>query len=204
MELEHLKDTFININNFPLPVVTRILKEVADENARSPNDEQNNVEPEETLTVQITLPYAGKKGEDIAREIHHHVKRGKPKFNARIAFKAKRVGSFFNIKDKIKKEHEHNLVYETKCPDCDVNYVGEAGRRLIMRVNDHGGKDKQSHVLKHSLETGHRRVTLDETKILNKNFRNYYKRKISEALFIKQKNPVLNIQDKSVPLKLFN
>ena len=204
MELEHLKETFVKINNFPLIVVNRIFKQVADENAIVLEAQQNTVEPNETVTVRITLPYAGKKGEDIAKEINSHMKQVKPKLKARVAFKAKRVGSYFNIKDKVKKEHEHNLVYETRCPDCDVIYVGEAGRRLSMRVDDHGGKDKKSHVLKHSVETGHKRITLNDTRILNKNFSNYYKRKISEALFIKQKNPVLNIQDKSVPLKLFN
>ena len=65
-------------------------------------------------------------------------------------------------------------------------------------------KTKSHMVLKHALDTGHRRISLEDTKILNKNFSNYYKRKISEALYIKQKNPVLNIQDQSVPLKLFN
>ena len=204
MELQHLYNTFVVINNFPPSVVNRIFNQVADENAKVIVEPQNKVEPDDTVTVQMTLPYGGKEGESVAKEINKHMKRVKPNLNVRIAFKAKRLGSFFNIKDKVKKEHEHNLVYETKCPDCDVTYVGEAGRRLIMRVNDHSGKDKRSHVLKHSLETGHRIISLDDTKILNKNFSNYYKRKISEALYIKQKNPVLNIQDNSVPLKLFN
>ena len=204
MELEHLKNTFVEINNFPPTVVTRIFKQVAEEQAKETVEPPNEVEPNDTVTVQITLPYAGKQGEIITKEINKHMKQVQPKLKARIAFKAKRLGSYFNIKDKVKKDHEHNLVYEIKCPDCDVKYIGEAGRRLKLRIDDHGGKDKNSHVLKHSLETGHERVTLDDTKVLNKNFRNYYKRKISEALFIKQKNPFLNIQDNSVPLKLFN
>ncbi len=81
------------------------------------------------------------------------MKRVKPKLKARIAFKAKHLGSYFSMKDKIKKENEQNLVYETKCPDCDVTYVGEARRRLLIRVNDHSAS---SHVLKHSIKTGHK------------------------------------------------
>ena len=112
MELDHLKDTFIRINNFPPSVVTRIFRQVADENARVTDDQQNEVEPDDTVTVQMTLPYAGKNGEDIAKEVNNHMKRVKPKLKARIAFKAKRLGSFFNIKDKVKKET--NIILYTK------------------------------------------------------------------------------------------
>ncbi len=120
MELEHLGDTFVRINNVPLPVVTRIFRQAADENAWVAVEASNEVDPDDTVNVQITLPYAGKEGENIAKEINKHMKRVKPKLNARIPFKAKRLGSYFNIKDKVKKEHEHNKVYATKCLDCDV------------------------------------------------------------------------------------
>ena len=39
------------------------------------------------------------------------------------------------------------------------DYVGEAGRRIIERVADHAGKDKQSHLFKHALTQNHRHVT---------------------------------------------
>ena len=41
-----------------------------------------------------------------------------------------------------------------KCPEpsCDANYIGEAGRRILERVNDHNGRDNKSHLLKHSME----------------------------------------------------
>uniref|UniRef100_UPI001C078ED7 hypothetical protein n=1 Tax=Acinetobacter baumannii TaxID=470 RepID=UPI001C078ED7 len=83
-------------------------------------------------------------------------------------------------------------------------YIGESCRRLEERVKDHSERDRNSHVLKHSLETGHRTIDIGNTKILNSNYKNYFKRKVSEAIYIKQKQPSLNIQDNSVPLKLFN
>ena len=61
-----------------------------------------------------------------------------------------------------------------------------------------------SHVVKHTLESGHSEITIENVKIINSNYRNYYKRKVSEALYIKQKKPFLNIQDTSVPLRLLN
>ena len=112
------------------------------------------------------------------------------------------MNSCFNIKDKIPKKHEHNLVYKVDCPDCDVSYIGESGRRLKERVMDHAGRDKNLHVLKHSLVLkGHKEISLDNVTIISKNYKNYYKRKVPETLLIlKQKKPILNTQDNSVPL----
>ena len=56
------------------------------------------------------------------------------------------------------------------CPDCDACYIGESGRRLNERLIEHAGRDKNSHVLLHSQETGHTRVDINNIEILNKNF----------------------------------
>ena len=85
------------------------------------------------------------------------------------------------------------------------DYVGEAGCRIIERVADHAGKDKQSHLFKHALTQNHRHVDLGNTKLIDSSFHNNkLKQKISEALYIKQYRPLLNFQEQSVELKLFN
>ena len=86
--------------------------------------------------------------------------------------------------------------FNNYCSGCNVSYRGESGRRLEERLMDHPGRDKNSHVLKHSLDKGHKEVTMDNVTIISKN---YYKRKV-----IKIKKAILNTQDNSVPLKLFN
>ena len=82
---------------------------------------------------------------------------------------------------------------------CEAFYIGESGRRLEERFKDHNGRD-----IKHTKESGHNPIVMDNVKIINKNFTNYYKRMVSEAIFIKKKKPPLNVQDMSVPLKLFS
>ena len=208
MELDHLKKTFIEVNKFPHSVVKRVLRQVAIEqnqtNTTQTIEDETSVQPDQKVVI-TTLPYAGKKGEDIVKEIKKHLKKYKEhNLSTRISFKAKRLSSCFNLKDKIAKKHEHNVVYEVKCPDCDHMYIGECGRRIHERFKDHAGKDKNSHVFKHTLNSGHSEITMNDVKIINKNFKNYYKRKISEAIYIKQRKPFLNIQDKSVPLKLLD
>ena len=89
--------------------------------------------------------------------------------------------------------------------NCSDDYIGESARCIIERVKDHGERDTKSHVLKHSSEKEHIDVTQEVFKIIVSNFKNSrLKRKIAEALLIKQKCPSFNVQDQSVELKLLN
>ena len=56
-------------------------------------------------------------------------------FNTWFSYKAKRLASCFKLKDPVKKNHKHNVVYEIDCPDCDLSYIGESGRRIEERFN---------------------------------------------------------------------
>ena len=124
------------------------------------------------------------------------MKQVKPNFKTRIAFKANRLNSHFNIKEPIKKCHKHNIVYEIKCPNCQLTYIGESGRRLEERILEHSARDNNSHVLKLSFHNVQRNVRLKDAKIINK--------KHFWSTFIKKKRPLLNVQDNSIPLKLLN
>ena len=78
-------------------------------------------------------------------------------------------------------------------------------RRTNNRVLEHAGKNKKSHMLQHTLQSGHPSVSLDDFKILEKGFNhNRVKRKILEVLLIKQYRPTLNTQENSISLELFN
>ena len=64
---------------------------------------------------------------------------------ARVAYKAKRLATCFNLKDRVQKKHKHEVVYEVTCLDCSVKYIGETARRLedckIRRLKDHCGHE---------------------------------------------------------------
>ena len=59
-------------------------------------------------------------------------------------------------------------------------------------------------MLKHSRDAGHNHVWYKDFKVLGTNYCSAFKRKISEALFIKQLEPSLNVQEKSIELHLYN
>ena len=69
----------------------------------------------------------------------------------------------------------------------------------------HSGKELQSHLFKHSVEINHKTVTLDDFKIIAKGYKgSKFRRKLAEALHIKENHSSLNTQDPFVLLKLSN
>ena len=108
--------------------------------------------------------------------------------NIEMALKRTTLISCFNVKDNIDFEHNHDLIYYTKCPEPTSfdHYMGESDRRITGLIKDDGGRDHTSHVLKRSIEKSHKNVTTTDFKIINKNFHNTKrKRNIAEALWIK-------------------
>ena len=123
----------------------------------------------------------------------------------KVVYTRAKLGSNFQIKDQTKFDHKHDLVYYTKCLECQEDYIWEIGRRLHERICEHCRKDSQSHMLKHSLENNHKHVSFEVFRILRNGYTNSkFKQKISEALFIKVLRPSLNTQETSVPLLLYN
>ena len=116
----------------------------------------------------------------------------------------KKLESFFSIKDETKKQHD--LIYYTECPEstCSENYIGEVARRLQKRVDEHAGKDSNSHMLEHTHQSGHTAVLINNFRIVKRGFKNQkMKRKISEALLTKKYRPSLKKHENFVPLLLF-
>ena len=68
-------------------------------------------------------------------------------------------------------------------------------------MKDHNSRDHTSQVWNHSIR---KNVNTIDFKIIDKNFHNNKrKRKIAEALWMKDLRPTLNTQEKSIQLKLF-
>ena len=101
----------------------------------------------------------------------------------------------------------NDLVHSSRClsTNCTDGYIRETARCLSERIMDDTGRDTKSHIVRHCLNSNHGTVSIENFKIINMGYNNNtYKRRISEALFVKQYHPSLNVQDSSVPLQLFN
>ena len=96
---------------------------------------------------------------------------------------------FNNIKDPVKKSHQHNLVYYATWPKpcCAEVYTDETGRRLNEKMIDHNRKDKMSHFYRHSQESLHPCVALSDFKIIDYTFQNQkFKEKRAPSLLIRE------------------
>ena len=59
----------------------------------------------------------------------------------RITYCGGKLGTKFQIKDLTKNQDEYNLIYYSKCPEpnCNEDYLGETGTRIIERTVDNCG-----------------------------------------------------------------
>ena len=99
------------------------------------------------------------------------------------------------------------MIYFGKCPEqnCTDNHIVESARRISEQIIDHVGRDKKSHPFQHAVVNEHQNVSYNDFEIIASGFRNnMFKKKIAEPLLIKELRPTLNIQEKSLELKLFN
>ena len=147
----------------------------------------------ESVTLEkqplLVLPYQGKQKDHFLKSFKKGIRNILPNnVKARIAFTVRKVGTSFEIKDKTEMKYNHDIIYYNECPEeqCNENYIAETGRRISERIIDHAGRDSNSYVYKHCIETGHRSPDINDFKIIGSNFRkNVFKRKIAEAILIK-------------------
>ncbi|KYM94743.1 hypothetical protein ALC62_14621, partial [Cyphomyrmex costatus] len=100
-------------------------------------------------------------------------------------------------KDSLSHTSKSNVVYRIQCNDCDASYVGQTGRQLKTRINEHRSHirhntSNRSVITDHRLQYDHD-FQWEDVKILDEE-PNYRKRIISEMLNIKKQKNSLNLQ----------
>ena len=206
MNLDILKK-FIEVNQYPKRLFKEIIKQESNQQEVSNKNTSNDIQDDEREVTTLCLPYVGDQGIDIINKMKKTLKKSfKDKVKVQMIYNAKKLGSRFKVKDKTMLEQQHNVVWHTKCGNkkCSSHYIRETKRRLIVRASDHNKKDNSSHLLKHAKDTRHRRVWLTNFKVLGQGYKIDFKRRISEALFIKEHKPNLSIQKDTFKLSLFN
>ena len=188
-ELKHLKNTFHKKNGYPLWMINQVMETVKETiNTETISTNQlGTLEANNDKLHSLVLPYAGPEGKNIIKSMNNIKQIIPNNVKTRITYTGRKLGSKFQIKDLTKNQHKHDLIYYSKCPEpnYDQDYFGETGRR-IKRAADHCGKGKQSHLLKHAVISNHPVVDLKDLKVIENNYLgNKYKRKISEAFYIK-------------------
>ena len=124
----------------------------------------------------------------------------------RFTYKGKKLGSNFPVKDKVKREHQSNLVYGCKpkvTNKSKYDYIGQTNVRFGTRTHEHGYTDKKSTLYKY-LHNENIETTEEDFHILGKGYDKLLDRKLAEALYVKDLKPELNKQKDCFRLDLFN
>ena len=123
-----------------------------------------------------------------------------------------KLRNFTNHKDKIPSLWLSDVVYKYECAVCGNCYFGSTNRSLAIRISEHQGrsyrtkqilaKPLQSSIRHHSEGICDKQISFDEFKVIYKG-RTTNEIRIAESLLIKSLKPELNLDESSVPLKLF-
>ena len=172
-------------HNFLKWVVKKILMEVKEK-----IDNRHNTARKKHTIHLLLLPYQGEKGLHLTKPLKRNLKSLLPStVKSNIDFTGKKLSTCFQIKDQTKFEHTHDIIYLATCPEdnCSENYMEESRCRISKRIIDHNGRDQKSHIFKHSSEKCRLHFHTNSFKIIRNGFKNNsFKRKVSEALLIKQ------------------
>ena len=116
---------FIKVNDYLPKLVNSITKTELEKNS---SDKQEVTTNATSKQIQLVLPYAGKRGNNIIRKMNRQLnKHLKDNIKVMIRYQATKLSSKFEVKDQTKFEHRNGAVYCCKCPenDCGDFYIGE-------------------------------------------------------------------------------
>ena len=148
-----------------------------------PNDSSSN-----SYTTTASIPYIRGTSENIARILRP--------CNIRVAqkpmFTLRRL--LTKVKDKDEPEDRPGTVYKIKCSDCQATYIGETGRKLTTRLNEHKRASKKgdvnNNIAEHHLKTSHT-IDWDSATCLTYSIE-YYQRITLESWFTNVEQTALN------------
>ena len=200
-------------NNFPAKFIDRCIKLFFDKLFLK-KKEKNPTVPRKVIT--ISLPFMGKDSLKIRSKL---IKIAQSYFFAcklQVIFNSsKRLGSFFNFKDKVPLNARSLVLYKFTCSSCNTAYVGKTKRHFLVRMFEHLGtslatgnnytynpKNNNNTAVLNHINCGNCEATLDNFKIIG-SARNDYKLCLKESLVIQLHKYDLNKNVTSMPLKLF-
>ena len=206
-EIEFLVDFFKN-NKFPHHIIYRNIRNFFNKIYSPPVET-----PTEKPTFQyISLPYYGCLSFSIRKKLNRVLKQCYPNTIFRFIFtNSKTINSLFKHKEPLPLNLTSTIVYQYKCPQCNMRYLGKTERNLTLRFAEHCGKSARtgrpiahpfnSSIRSHCEQKKHP-LNIEDFKILHR-ARNELDLPTLESLYIQHLKPELNSDTSSVALYTF-
>ena len=200
--LEIIKNLLV-LNNYPINLINKHINirifRIKNKNTILdfiPNNKQSEIDCKRV----VSIPYFG--------NLSYKIKRLLNDYNLTTVFRnTSKLDKFIKLgKDPLEKLENSNVIYKIPCLDCSKTYVGQTGRMLFVRCEEHKKNinlNEQYHnvVAKHRINNksdagSQHDFDWDDIKILHKES-NYFKRIIAEMFFIKKeaKNSINVVSD---------
>ena len=181
----------MDLNDFPKHIVRKTINKLLEpKNGENVTDEHENM-------VKLFIPFEKGISQKLAKVCR--------KYNMKLIHtKAKQLKSMFKPNyGQQSNSVEERVVYEVKCKDCDRIYIGETGRKLNIRLEEHkkGGEGDQRKVsgLSQHMQQSKHNINFNDAKIIYKE--NFKKRKLREGITIKKcKGLLLNKKEEIKPI----
>ena len=183
-ELNHLRATFINLNGYPRHLVERtITSTLQQQDERPPKPEPS--------PIRINIPYHG--------QISHHISRLiKKTASIDVTFHSDKTLKTIlraNGRGNTTPTTPRGCIYKLKC-DCGSIYIGETSRPFDIRLKEHKTSvqkmDMKSALSEHIVKNPNHSIDWQQSTVLISNVHDWRKRKLVEALTIRQLQPQLN------------
>ena len=108
----------------PIWIVKKILKEEKEKIDNRNHADKNKLATQTDVKLEskdkshlLLLPYQREKGLHLTKSLKRNLKRLVPStVKANVGFTGKKLSTCFQIKDKTKFEHKHDIVYLANCP----------------------------------------------------------------------------------------
>ena len=195
-------------NLFPLHILNKVLRDL-----QSGSQKQGSLNSEESGRTDsvseffIKLPYIGAKSDFLKRRIREMVEKYcQNKISIKLVFTTCKIGDYFSAKDAVPKMLVSNVIYKFDCASCSASYVGETERHYFRRMQEHLGLIKgaaPTAVTKHLAASANCKANNFASSFsLIDNEASMHKRRIMEALYIRDLDPIINRQVKSYKLNL--
>ena len=208
LEVCHLKE-ILKKNAFPIKLIDSYIKSFLN---------RRLTEKPVTLTAEkkdlvIVLPFLGKSSHDLRTRLKDIISKNLPFSKIGVIFKSStRISNLFQFKDKMPYCLRSNVVYKFSCGRCYATYCGETCRHLRVRVGKQSVvspltrtnlKSKKSTAVKDYMLFCDHIVSIDDFKILATSDSDFHV-KVKESLLISRDEPILNKNETSLPLYLFD
>ena len=207
-EVNYLKD-LLKKNSFPTNLVGKCIKIFL--NKQFSQKILGHTVPKKELF--IVLPYLGMPSLCLRTRLQKSINSNISFCKIKIIFKSsKRLANVFRFKDKTPLCLLSNIVYKFTCGRCNATYYDETCRHFKVRVGEHSGispltnkrsKSRKSTAVKDHMLICDQPVSFDDFKVLASSNSEFHL-KIKESLLIPRDQPVLNKNEASLLLHLFD